>query len=255
MPALPEKTVLKACQILFGEGVNLDRNFLHYLQPSGAKAAYRRRAKEVHPDLLERGSPEAKRHRSDLFRELVEAHDLVSEFFRQRESGQWQKAAVRHAPAAYRPPRPASPPRPTPPKSKAEKGCRFYQGPIPRIALSIGRYCYFRGVIPYATLIEALSWQRRQRPAIGEIATSWGWLNEDKARSISMTRGIFGRFGEKAVELGLLAPGQVQALLLYQRSRQQRIGSYFIERGFVSAREMERLVLDLQAHNAKARRG
>lgn len=255
MAALPEKTILKACQVLFGEGVRLDGDFLHYLQPSGAKAAYRRRAKEVHPDLLDRGSPEAKRRRSDLFRELVEAHDLVSEFFRQRESGQWQKSAVRHNPSAYRPTRSASPPRPSPTPRKAENGPRFYQGPIPRTVLTIGRYCYFRGVIPYATLIEALSWQRRQRPAIGEIAMRWGWLNEDKARRISLTRGVLGRFGEKAVQLGFLGPQQVQSLLLYQRSRQQRIGSYFIERGFVNAAEMERLVLDLQVHNATARRG
>lgn len=248
MAVLPEIKVLSACQILFGEGVRLDREFLQYLQPSGAKAAYRRRAKEVHPDLLELGSPEAKRRRSDLFRELVEAHDLVSEFFRQRELGQWQRPTGRFTSPPHQAPRPASQ------GFKSEKNSRFYQGPIPGVALSIGRYCYFRGVIPYATLIEALAWQRRQRPAIGEIATRWGWLNEEKARRISNSRGILGRFGERAVQLGFLGPEQVQALLHYQRSRQQRIGAYFIERGFVSTDEMERLVLDLQAHNARARR-
>ncbi|HAD04083.1 MAG: hypothetical protein A2091_08325 [Desulfuromonadales bacterium GWD2_61_12] len=248
MVVLPEMKVLRACQVLFGEGVRLDREFLHYLQPSGAKAAYRRRAKEVHPDLLERGSPEAKRRRSDLFRELVEAHDLVSEFFRQRDLGQWQRSDARFRPPPHRSSRPA------PPAGKSEKGSRFYQGPIPGVVLSIGRYCYFCGIIPYATLIEALAWQRRQRPAIGEIATRWGWLNEEKARRISHSRDIVGRFGEKAVQLGFLGPEQVQALLFYQRSRQQRIGAYFIEQGFVSAEEMERLVRELHAHNVRARR-
>lgn len=248
MVVLPEMKVLRACQVLFGEGVRLDRDFLHYLQPSGAKAAYRRRAKEVHPDLLERGTPEAKRRRSDLFRELVEAHDLVSEFFRQRDLGQGPRSASRFNTPPHRSPRPA------PPAGKTAKGSRFYQGPLPGVALSIGRYCYFRGIIPYSTLIEALAWQRRQRPAIGEIATRWGWLNEEKARLISRTRGILGRFGEKAVQLGFLGPEQVQALLFYQRSRQQRIGAYFIEQGFVSAEEMERLVLELHAHNGRARR-
>lgn len=241
MTLLSETKVLSACQVLFGEGLKLDSDFLLYLQPSGAKAAYRRRAKEIHPDLLERGTPQAKRRRSELFRQLVEAQEVVNEFLRQREAGLW--GAVVRSVTAPRPATASSPP------AAHRPGEGFYRGPLPQIHLSIGRYCYFRGVIPYRTLIEALAWQRRQRPLLGELARRWGWLNEDALRRVTgVARG--GRFGERAVQLGLLVPGQVHALLHYQRGQQQRLGRYFIDRGFASSREMDQLVADLHLHNA-----
>lgn len=251
MGHLSEAKILNACHVLFGEGVRLDRDFLFYLQPSGAKAAYRRRAKEVHPDLVERGTPEAHRRRAELFRQLVEAHDLMNEFFRQRQSGQWSGGTLRYTQAASRPHGwQASPPR----TAAGAHGQRFYQGEIPSTRLTIGRYCYFRGVIPYSALIEAISWQRRQRPPIGEIARRWGWLSEESLRRVTTSRGLIGRFGERAVQLGLLMPSQVQSLLYYQRTQQQRLGQFFVERGLVGSDEMERLVKELQLHNASVSR-
>lgn len=251
MGLLSETRVLNACHVLFGEGVRLDRDFLFYLQPSGAKAAYRRRAKEVHPDLLERATPELRRRRAELFRQLVEAHDLMNEFFQQRETGQWggrQHSASASHRAHKRQPAPAARTARAPEDAQAGQ---FFTGEVPAIHLNIGRYCYFRGVIPYAVLIEAVSWQRRQRPAIGEIARRWGWLSEDALRKVVRSRGLLGRFGERAVQLGFLAPAQVQSLLYYQRSQQQRLGHYFVERGYVNSEEMDRLARDLQLHNAK----
>ena len=240
MSSLSEAQVLSACQILFGEEVKLDRNFLFYLQPSGLKSAFRRRAKEVHPDLFQRGGSEMRRRRTELFRQLVEAHELIREFFRQRDAGLWERHARPQASAAGRPP-----------ESQGAGGDGYYRGQIPQIHLTIGRYCYYRGIIPYHALIEALTWQRRQRPLLGEIARRWGWLNEESVRRISNGVRPQQRFGERAVALGLLEPQQVQTLLHHQQSRQQRLGHYFVESGYTDSAGMTRLVAEMHQHNAR----
>lgn len=249
MTIIPESKVLNACQVLFGAGVKLDREFLVYLQPGGARAAYRKRAKEIHPDLLQRSSPESNRQGAELFRQLVEARELISEFFRQRESGQWR---LQHSSlvAAVRPSG-----RPPGTRHSSEAAGPHAQERVPAVSLTIGRYCYYRGVVPYAVLLEAVTWQRRQRPLLGEIARRWGWLDETGIRWIATRGNQPGRFGEKAVALGLLAPEQVRALLFYQRAQQKKIGRYFIERGFLSEPEMDRLVAELEEHNRRTFRG
>lgn len=231
MPLVSEARLLDACQLLFGHGVQLDRNFLAYLQPSGAKAAYRRRAKEFHPDLHATASPAQRKRHTDHFRQLVAAHELLCEFFRQRGAGMEKPSA---------PPAPAS----------DRAAAAFYRGAIPGIQLTIGRYCYYRGMIPYAVLIEALAWQRRQRPVLGELARSWGWLSEAGVRNVLNNADVHGKFGERAVALGVLDAGQVRALLRYQRRHQARLGSYFVQQGHLSETSMTRLTREMRLHNA-----
>jgi hypothetical protein len=86
---------------------------------------------------------------------------------------------------------------------------------------------------------------------LGAIACQWGWLNDIKVGRILGHRGASGRFGRKAVELGLLSPLQVEALLRHQRSHQRRIGQYFVDRGLMTPAEADALAVDLQKHNAR----
>lgn len=252
MMILQESRVLQACQVLFGKEVRVGLDFLYYLQPSGVKAAYRRRAKEVHPDLYHKAPGEVVRRNAERFRELTEAHTLLCEFFRQRDAGEWRPQPR---------PRRVPPHRPATAKSSPRQGCsrnsatHFFHGQLPQTTLNIGRFCYYRGVVPYATLIEALSWQRRQRPVIGEIARRWGWLSDEGVRQVFALRDLPGKFGERAVTLGLLTPRQVQDLLYYQRARQQRLGRYFVEQGLVSEEEMARLVEEMRRHNTAMNSG
>ena len=52
-----EIALLNACRTLFGKEVNLSHEFLYYLQPSGAKTAFRNQAKAHHPDAHASSSP------------------------------------------------------------------------------------------------------------------------------------------------------------------------------------------------------
>jgi len=110
-------------------------------------------------------------------------------------------------------------------------------------------YSFYEGKITYQQLIEALVWQRRQRPTLGAIAQKWGWLSEARVTQILGHRGQAVRFGKKAIELGVLKAHQVEALLTYQQSLQQRIGTYFVKQGWLSEDETDQISRQLKKHN------
>lgn len=260
---ITEDRIFDACRTLFGSDVRLSRDFLQYLQPDGAKSEYRRRAKQVHPDRHEAEDPEIQRRQAELFRELVAAHEVIAEFLGQRDSGQWRQASS-PGPAVKTATRKKDRSAGARPKTQAKGGGGaqngqprqrsseewFYQGSVPSRYLEIGLYLFCRRRISFADLASALLWQRRQRPVLGDIARRWGWLDQGTVRQI-LGGSRPGRFGERAVGLGLLTLFQVQTLLFHQRSRQQRLGSYFVSQGWVSHAEMEQLAAELTRHNAR----
>ncbi len=246
--AIPETDVLNACRALFGAGIIPSMNFLASLKPGDVKAAYRKKAKETHPDLFFEKGPLFQKKQAEQFRAVLESYTLVQEFFKQREAGRrptHQGTARRAKPEAKPRARTTAAGAPT-----KESHNRFHDGFIPPYRMEIGRYLFYRGRIPYSALIMALSWQRRHRPAIGDIAMRWGWLDQHAVRRILDCSGRFLLFGQRGVHLGFLTPFQVRVLLTYQRSLQKKLGRYFVEQGLLRHYEMERLVAELKAHNA-----
>lgn len=237
-----ETTLLAACRTLFGHEVRLNQDFLDYLQPSGAKSAFRSLAKAHHPDGFAQSSAQVRSRQADRFREIRQAYDLIIDFLENRHQPEsslphnqtWQTST---------PPNWSAAPRRPPQKPH----CR--SAVIPSIPLEFGMFCYYQGKVTYQQLIEALVWQRRQRPTLGAIARDWGWLSEAKVSQILGYRGRAVRFGKKAVELGYLRPQQVDALLRQQRSRQRKIGQYFIERGLITEEEADQIAKSLENHN------
>jgi hypothetical protein len=242
MPLMPpaEFTLIAACRTLFGNDANLGPEFLAYLQPSGAKVAFRIRAKEHHPDRFACAPQEIRAQQTERFREIHQAYTLLSDFLSRRHRSPTRPVGARPSPVQ-------NPGRTTQPQATSS---RDYSA-IPPIPMEFGIFAYYRGLIEYRDLIDALVWQRRQRPTLGAIACQWGWLNEGKVRGILGHRGHGGRFGRKAVELGLLNSLQVDALLRHQRTHQQRLGQYFIERGLITANEADQLARDLERHNLR----
>ncbi len=248
---LTEAQVTQACKTLFGSDVIVRRPFLLYIQPSGAKSAYRRKAKETHPDLFAGADPLEQRKQALLFIEILKAYDVLNAFFKQRDEGLWKEVKKATAPRTQR----AAPKKPEaarkqPPKP-SEKATQFWGGGVPFRPLEIGRYLYYSKRISYQALIDALIWQRNQRPIIGEIAVRWGWLNAGAIDRIAQSSGVSGRFGEKAIGLGLLSSFQVKTLLSFQRSQQERLGHYFVKHKLLAKDDLERFVADLQDHNAR----
>lgn len=237
MSPYTETTLLDACRTLFGDELLLSRDFLTYLQPTGVKAAYRLKAKEAHPDRFAGSSPSVRKQQTAFFQEVNRAYDLLRMFFQDRDQGIWQptQSAVRRSNNSRRH---ASPTR--------KGSCR-----IPERPLEFGHYLYHRGLISYSQLINALVWQRQQRPLLGELAVNLGWLKKEDTLSVIRQRGPYARFGERAIRMGLLSPGQVKALILHQRTMHKKLGQYFVEKGILAAEEIEHLAHKLTEHNAR----
>jgi curved DNA-binding protein CbpA len=253
---LLESDVMNACRTLFGPGPDIGRGFLFYLQPRGAKSAYRKKAKETHPDFYQTEGMRIQEKQAALFRNILEAYDIINRFFKERENGLWMSpaASVDFKPGAkkngaqksstntYKSPNPA----------RKHNSNDYYRGPMPARVLEFGRYLYYSGRISYRSLIDALAWQRMQRPPIGNVALRWGWLAKGSIDRIVAQGAAQGRFGEKAVSLGLLSDFQVKTLLFYQRTRQERLGQYFVLNNILSAEQLDLLVNQLNEHNALA---
>lgn len=239
MLAIPDANVLSACRTLFGTE-SVSPEFLLSLKPHILKTAFRKKAKETHPDLFTAHDPDVQKRQTELFRVVNEAYEIMRNYCERRDRMGIQRPvrAPRRAKAS------------TPSFRVAEEGW-LYRGVVPERRHEIGRYLYYRGCIPYHILLKALAWQMRQRPALGTIAKSWGWLKDHHISSILRFRGTPRLFGQRALHLGFLSSYQARILIAYQRTLQKKLGQYFVDRGYLSRDEMEQLVVDLNNHNAR----
>lgn len=244
MLAYPDTNILDACKTLFGTNTCVSPDFLLRLKHSDIKSAFRKRAKETHPDLFTAKDPEIQRKHTDKFRVVNDAYDIIRKYCETRDR---DHARVNKAPRARKTRATAA----TPSFHVDNRGWRF-RGIVPERRLEIGLYLYYRGCIPYRFLIKALAWQMRQRPAVGAIAKQWGWLNDNTIRAILAYNGRPHRlFTERAQKLGFLTSYQARLVLAYQRTVQKKLGRYFVEHGHLSHEEMEALAADLRKHNAR----
>ncbi len=245
MPAHPDVTIQNACKTLFGADTCVSASFLLSLKPNTIKTAFRKKAKETHPDLFASHDPSVQRRKAELFRVVNNAYDIMRRYCERRDRLHIHAFRRASAPKSRRPPTAA-----TRTFRVNERGW-LYQGIVPEHRLEIGRYLYYRGRIPYHTLLHALAWQMRQRPPLGAIAKSWGWLNDSQILAILGLRGMSSRFGQRALHLGLLSAYQARLLLSYQRTLQKKLGQYFVEHGHLTQAEMNDLVNELARHNAR----
>jgi hypothetical protein len=245
MIAHPDVNIQNACKALFGPETCVSPSFLLSLKPNTVKTAFRKKAKETHPDLFTAHDQSVQHRQAEMFRVVNNAYDIMRRYCERRD--RLRVHACRRA----------SNPRTGPSFSAATRSFRvdeqgwLYQGIVPERRLEIGRYLYYRGCIPYHTLLHALAWQMRQRPPLGAIAKSWGWLNDSQILAILGLRGMSSRFGQRALHLGLLSSYQARILLSYQRTLQKKLGQYFVEHGHMTQAEMNDLVTDLTRHNAR----
>jgi hypothetical protein len=246
-----DANIQNACKALFGPDTRVSAAFLLSLKPNTIKTAFRKKAKETHPDLFTAHDPSVQRRQAEMFRVVNDAYDIMRRYCERRDRARTIPTIRR----ARRPTPPSHPPQP----GRTEQTHSFrvddhgwlYQGVMPQRRLEIGRYLYYRGTIPYHVLLRALSWQMRQRPALGVIAKSWGWLNDDQIRIILGQRSVTSRFGQRALQLGMLSSYQARLLVAYQRTLQKKLGQYFIEHGHLTQKEMDQMVDDLNRHNAR----
>jgi hypothetical protein len=243
-----DASIKNACKALFGPDTCVSSAFLLSLKPNTIRTAFRKKAKETHPDLFMAHDPAVQRQQAEMFRVVNDAYDIMRRYCERRDC--LRSHASRRA--SNSPPHPAARVRTAPTRTfRVDEHGWLYRGVVPERRLEIGRFLYYRGVVPYHVLLRALSWQMKQRPALGTIAKSWGWLNDDQIRVILGQRRLATRFGQRALQLGMLSSYQARLLVAFQRTLQKKLGQYFVEHGHLTQKEMDKLVQDLASHNAR----
>ncbi|HET8538770.1 MAG TPA: J domain-containing protein, partial [Anaeromyxobacter sp.] len=258
--------VIRAGRTLFGPAFAIEAGVWR----DALKATYRRRALETHPDRARAlGRREADLVRE--FRAVADAYRVLSAVPAGRLPA---RAPARPAPRTA-PPRPASraapahgaeagaaraaapadparaPTRPDAPRVRAS----VHPQDLPRRRLRFAEYLYYSGRVRWSELVEAIAWQRAQRPPIGRIAVELGYLAHDDVGVILERRRLAGAngipFGEWAVRLGYLTPFQVLAILGQQLRSQRPIGQYFVERGLLGPDDIEAIRHRIVRHNVR----
>ncbi|MFA6284108.1 MAG: DnaJ domain-containing protein [Desulfurivibrionaceae bacterium] len=276
-----EKELFRSCEIIFGPELTISREFLDYLQISGIKSAYRKRAMETHPDRAALENEGVQRQRHDLFHSVQEAYENLITFLDAKEKGFCLPPPARQPhprtqpsrPAPAKPQRPqqaranqtASGPRPharanTQTKADfrttASQPSMFwdteslYQGPLPNRRLLLGHFLYYSGLINWRTIIQALIWQRTERPRLGEIGQRFGLLNAEDVVHILRNRPTLQPFGQTAMDMGLLSQPQLQMLVAHQKRLQKKFGEFFLEKQILEPNELRVLLQQYQEHNA-----
>jgi hypothetical protein len=279
--------VMAAGRVLFGPAFRADGQAWRV----DLKTTYRRRALETHPDRA-RAVGRSETDLSIEFRRVTEAYRVLS----QLAAGPLPPGAAPEPPRPAQPrpararraassgtersaPRPAARRRAEPaaqdataataataaPEAKTAREevpghrVRYSVHPeqLPHRKLRFAEYLYYSGRVPWTVFVEALAWQRRQRPQVGRIAVEWGFLDPEDVARILEERRLRGAqsvpFGEFAVRLGYLTSFQLLAVLGRQLRLQRRIGEFLVEHGYIEEGEIDEIRRRILTHNARWR--
>ena len=125
----------------------------------------------------------------------------------------------------------------------------YYNGRTPSRNLRFAEYLYYSGSISWTDLVHALVWQYRNRPKLGELATSSGLLCFDDVLEIIRLKRNGELFGETAVRLGYLDGEKLDALIRKQKKLGMPIGRYFTAEGKMSQEDLYKKLTELRRHN------
>lgn len=230
-------SLYKSCRILFGEDVVLTPQFLSYIQPSGVKSAFRQKALQTHPDRLIQLPDDERNEKREIFHQIASSYKELLNFLKARDSNDvkvitegWSDTNNITRDGHY-------------------NLYRYYKGNLPKRELLFGEFLYYSGNVPWKAYIDAIVWQRRQRPRFGEIAKDWKFLEKEQIEFLIKNKIIGELIGETAVRFALMTRLQVKTIVLHQRMKQRKIGEYFINEGFLSKDEIEDLYLQFRRHN------
>ncbi len=258
-----------AFALVFGNINRFSGDYYQRLDPEKAKRAFRRKAKELHPDRASvTGMDEETLEAS--FKSLVDAYRIVSTLMadkalfssfidsvNRRNGTRRAPDTIRQSSGSYDPrargerwTRTGSPelhPRKYRLRNRAKSF--FFSGALPDRRLRTAQYLYYTGRIDWKTLIDALTWQAMARPRIGEIGIAYGYL--DFAHTIDIIRhSRFGElFGSTASRIGALTPQEIARILVFQRSLGRPIGRFFIDSGIFTPERLNTYLEEMRIHN------
>ena len=130
-----------------------------------------------------------------------------------------------------------------------ERKLFFFNGMVPKRSLRLGEYLFYRQVIAWSTLIDAIVWQHRVRPRLGQIALELKYLMPPDIMEILKNKTFKEPFGRAAVRLGFLDDYHRFVLLGRQRSYNQPLGKFFLDFHALTESALNRYVQENRLHN------
>jgi len=271
--------ITHAMRLLYGERVRITSDLLQKIQPDELKSIFRQKALEFHPDrahILGKNPEEM----SEKFKDVKLAYERLREMLEKSLDGiniteAYQptpsndhnaehqsdpRKNQRHAGFGHDHNRQKqyqwsqhqySPNQSSPNEKSYIPGAHYWEADIPDIRLLFGQFLYYAGLIPWNTLISAITWQRRQRPSFGKIARMWDYLSEEEIREIIASRVMGEKLGESALRQGYLSHYQRSAVIGFQKWLQRPIGEFFQEIGILEEEEIVYLLRLLRKHNSR----
>jgi hypothetical protein len=241
-----KQELFAACRTLFGDGLELSVGFLNYLQPSGLKSAYRRKALEFHPDRAAATDGD-RAQMEERFKAVNKSYRLLCDYLENPSLYELRDHSARGAfwPLGQRcHERGRGRPRPG----------RYYTGSMPQSPLPLARFLYYSGAISYETLVSSVAWQRMQHNLIGRVAVKSGCLRDKDVLHVIRQCRPFEKFGECAVRTGVMTRRQLDGVLAEQRRLRPLIGSYFSDKGLLSQKELGEFLVRHHSHNRRHQR-
>ncbi|HNZ27540.1 MAG TPA: J domain-containing protein [Spirochaetota bacterium] len=217
-----------AIDTLFGADIFLiSYDKIKNINPKRVKEQFRKRAKQFHPDRAEiLGINESQL--CEEFKKINEAYLSIMKAIKLDLLSGTQTHARRSA-----------------------KLDNVYSGVMPKRKLRFAEYLYYSGIIPWKSIIEALAWQYRQRPRIGEIAVEMNFLDREAVIEVIKNMRFSEKFGEACLRMGLLTQFQLNIVIGNQKRLDKPIGRYFVEQNYLSQNEINKLLEENRKHNLK----
>ncbi|MFP4376255.1 MAG: J domain-containing protein [Spirochaetales bacterium] len=126
---------------------------------------------------------------------------------------------------------------------------RFFSGRVPTNELRFAQFLYYHRVIDWKTMIDAVTWQFRVRPKVGEIGRSYRFIDFKGVNMVLKSSPRGELFGTTAIRIGVLDPRQLRVMLGKQHQLNYPIGRFFTDHEILSKDEVERLLSLNKRHN------
>ncbi|MCP4136439.1 MAG: DnaJ domain-containing protein [bacterium] len=252
-----EQNIVRAYKLLFSPETNFSMDDINNLQLSTIKAAYRNMAFQYHPDRAKAlGMNE--HVLKERFNELTLSYENLHNFIQNKHSLKKSRANFRDIHE----------------KQKKENQFRkkYHKNSFTdrkknnssdifsstfrlRGRVLIGQALFYAGLITLRSLLDAIAWQREQRPQFGRIALKMNILTSNEIIAILKQVRFREKFGDCAVRLGFINSFQHRAIIAKQQKMQQPIGQYFIINRLLSSSDLEMMLQKQKLHNVDSEEG
>ena len=266
-PAITPRLVRNALRIVFGPDSPqaTDLSVLAVLSQRELAGRFRARALELHPD---RAGAVGQRVEAleRAFKQLHGAYRLLGRVLEDDALKQRLVRTMLATPSPQATVRPAyqrsarsgteagEPSHQRRPDSADAGTGMYYTGRVPERELRFAQFLYYNGVIDWRTMIDAITWQYRVRPKVGEISRTYRFLDFDAVSRVLRMSPQGELFGSTAMRLGVMDLRQVHVVLGKQHQLNYPIGRYFVEHQILTKPEVDHLLVQHRRHNLRNRR-